>query len=298
LFESIHSLNQSDHYFLFYYSASFAALTISATNLTILAIMHGQELGWVCLASCSTDVVVNAVVLFWLTRPGKINDEQTSNSGPASNYRIENGKSGAVHMNRISANPVVYDSRQSGSFIDTSSINGMSKTSTGPGASPTPDDAPRSPLKVSFSGYSHTGVYDGSRPRVRDGLPPSGDDKTAGSLAIPNRSSLVRPRDEFSPYFEDQKRQTCDFVYERKVTIGSEANGGSAPTSFLSKFIGKRSPSDGGLRSFGSTHGAFGGRRRNGSDDGTGVHITITTTHENDHVLSVKDIEASHPTGL
>ena len=29
--------------------------------------MHGQQLAWVCLASCGTDVVVNAVVLCWVT---------------------------------------------------------------------------------------------------------------------------------------------------------------------------------------------------------------------------------------
>ncbi|KAG9089038.1 hypothetical protein FS749_001669 [Ceratobasidium sp. UAMH 11750] len=29
--------------------------------------MHGRQLGWVCLASCGTDVPVNAIVLFWVT---------------------------------------------------------------------------------------------------------------------------------------------------------------------------------------------------------------------------------------
>ena len=29
--------------------------------------MHGQQLGWVCLGSCGTDVTVNALVLFWVT---------------------------------------------------------------------------------------------------------------------------------------------------------------------------------------------------------------------------------------
>ncbi|KAG9089037.1 hypothetical protein FS749_001668 [Ceratobasidium sp. UAMH 11750] len=47
--------------------AAFAALTTSTLNIAILTVMHGQQLGWVCLGSCGTDVTVNAIVLFWVT---------------------------------------------------------------------------------------------------------------------------------------------------------------------------------------------------------------------------------------
>ncbi|CAE6489000.1 unnamed protein product [Rhizoctonia solani] len=47
--------------------AAFAALTTSTINIAVLTIMHGQQLGWVCLGSCGTDVMVNALVLFWVT---------------------------------------------------------------------------------------------------------------------------------------------------------------------------------------------------------------------------------------
>ncbi|CAE6369734.1 unnamed protein product [Rhizoctonia solani] len=47
--------------------AAFAALTTSTINIAVLTIMHGQQLGWVCLGSCGTDVTVNALVLFWVT---------------------------------------------------------------------------------------------------------------------------------------------------------------------------------------------------------------------------------------
>ncbi|KDN37517.1 hypothetical protein RSAG8_10116, partial [Rhizoctonia solani AG-8 WAC10335] len=47
--------------------AAFAALTTSTINITVLTIMQGQQLGWVCLGSCGTDVLVNALVLFWVT---------------------------------------------------------------------------------------------------------------------------------------------------------------------------------------------------------------------------------------
>ncbi|KDQ61791.1 hypothetical protein JAAARDRAFT_204226 [Jaapia argillacea MUCL 33604] len=47
--------------------AAVAALLTSAVNISLLITFHGVELGWVCLASCGTDVICNAVVLFWVT---------------------------------------------------------------------------------------------------------------------------------------------------------------------------------------------------------------------------------------
>jgi hypothetical protein len=34
-----------------------------------LAILKGQEEAWICLASCATDVAINALVIFWVTNP-------------------------------------------------------------------------------------------------------------------------------------------------------------------------------------------------------------------------------------
>nr|GAT46878.1 predicted protein [Mycena chlorophos] len=50
--------------------ASGVALTTSTINIAVLTILHGRELGWVCLASCGADVVCNAGALFWVTGPG------------------------------------------------------------------------------------------------------------------------------------------------------------------------------------------------------------------------------------
>ncbi|KZT20900.1 hypothetical protein NEOLEDRAFT_1074647 [Neolentinus lepideus HHB14362 ss-1] len=47
--------------------ASVVALTTSTVNMLVLTLMHGRQLGWVCLGSCGTDVVFNAIVLFWIT---------------------------------------------------------------------------------------------------------------------------------------------------------------------------------------------------------------------------------------
>ncbi|KAF8603698.1 hypothetical protein BDV93DRAFT_493259 [Ceratobasidium sp. AG-I] len=61
--------------------AAAAALTTSTINIAVLTIMHGQQLGWVCLGSCGTDVTVNALVLFWVTD----NVGQSADNTPATN---------------------------------------------------------------------------------------------------------------------------------------------------------------------------------------------------------------------
>ncbi|KAJ7472550.1 hypothetical protein FB451DRAFT_1398761 [Mycena latifolia] len=61
--------------------ASAVALTTSTVNMTVLTIMKGRELGWVCLASCGLDVIINAAALFWVT--GSPSQSSTSaSSGP------------------------------------------------------------------------------------------------------------------------------------------------------------------------------------------------------------------------
>ncbi|KAJ7717241.1 hypothetical protein DFH07DRAFT_719626, partial [Mycena maculata] len=47
--------------------ASLAALTTSTVNMVVLTVLKGREFGWLCLGSCGSDVILNAVVLFWVT---------------------------------------------------------------------------------------------------------------------------------------------------------------------------------------------------------------------------------------
>ncbi|KAJ7253582.1 hypothetical protein C8J57DRAFT_626980 [Mycena rebaudengoi] len=60
--------------------ASAVALTTSTVNITLLAILKGRELGWVCLGSCGADVIFNAAALFWVTS-GSGTTSTTSSSG-------------------------------------------------------------------------------------------------------------------------------------------------------------------------------------------------------------------------
>nr|GAT47542.1 predicted protein [Mycena chlorophos] len=52
--------------------AALASLTTSTINIGVLTILHGRELGWLCLGSCGSDVVFNAVALFWVTSRGSV----------------------------------------------------------------------------------------------------------------------------------------------------------------------------------------------------------------------------------
>ncbi|KAF9650644.1 hypothetical protein BDM02DRAFT_3111949 [Thelephora ganbajun] len=47
--------------------SSFVALATSCVNVLVLILMYGRQRGWICLGSCSADVVVNALALFWVT---------------------------------------------------------------------------------------------------------------------------------------------------------------------------------------------------------------------------------------
>lgn len=55
--------------------------------------MHGEQLGWVCLGACGSDVVVNAIALFWVTTGA---DSDTTHSHPVVNPQYNDGKSAAV----------------------------------------------------------------------------------------------------------------------------------------------------------------------------------------------------------
>ncbi|KAH8831606.1 hypothetical protein DL96DRAFT_1588399 [Flagelloscypha sp. PMI_526] len=50
-----------------FYAASLFALTSSTANIAVLSALEGKEPGWVCLACCSADVLVNAFAIYWAT---------------------------------------------------------------------------------------------------------------------------------------------------------------------------------------------------------------------------------------
>ncbi|KAJ4481988.1 hypothetical protein J3R30DRAFT_3234324, partial [Lentinula aciculospora] len=54
--------------------ASIIALTTSTTNGIFFVFLKGHELGWVCVIACSVDVIVNSVVLFWVSHCGPQED--------------------------------------------------------------------------------------------------------------------------------------------------------------------------------------------------------------------------------
>ncbi|KAF9263835.1 hypothetical protein L218DRAFT_310640 [Marasmius fiardii PR-910] len=50
--------------------AACGSLTVSAVNYLVMVALHGQELGWICLVGCVTDVTLNAIFLFWVSSSG------------------------------------------------------------------------------------------------------------------------------------------------------------------------------------------------------------------------------------
>ncbi|KAF5346170.1 hypothetical protein D9758_009922 [Tetrapyrgos nigripes] len=48
--------------------SAMVALTMSTANLAVLTAWHGKERGWMCLVCCTTDIIFNALALFWVTR--------------------------------------------------------------------------------------------------------------------------------------------------------------------------------------------------------------------------------------
>ncbi|KAL0569622.1 hypothetical protein V5O48_012348 [Marasmius crinis-equi] len=69
-------------------AASIVALITSTVNIAILTMLHGHELGWVCLGSCGTDVILNALTIFYVTRGS---EGTTSLGGETSDRGNSNG---------------------------------------------------------------------------------------------------------------------------------------------------------------------------------------------------------------
>ncbi|KAI0786711.1 hypothetical protein C8Q75DRAFT_263365 [Abortiporus biennis] len=59
--------------------AAFVSLTSSCVNILVLAIMHGEQPGWICLSSCGLDVIVNSSALFWVTSGTSLKPETSRN---------------------------------------------------------------------------------------------------------------------------------------------------------------------------------------------------------------------------
>lgn len=278
-------------------AASFAALAISAANMGVLTALHGKQLGFICLASCSTDVVINALVLFWLTKPGSSPDEPTSHGGQhgvhgPGHRSVEHGKSNnnnLIHMQRVSAAPGALTSFNATTSSTGGGGSGPSRPSfvvKAGGADMTDPNGARSPMKVNF-GEAYSGVYDGSRPYVRSdnaNLGKHNDDGMVSPPLTPTSSAAMMYGNRPQTASKDQRRHSSSVVYENTVSV--EGNG---RPGFFSRFMG-RSPTPIGRSQHASTGsvqftsfpGLRKGKKRTGSEEDIGVRVTITTHFEND----------------
>ncbi|KIM27611.1 hypothetical protein M408DRAFT_16646 [Serendipita vermifera MAFF 305830] len=82
--------------------AATVALITSAINICVLTVLHGQELGWICLASCGADVAINALAIFAVT--ASVDDHHSDKESPGEKGESidtsRNPRNGLVHTLR------------------------------------------------------------------------------------------------------------------------------------------------------------------------------------------------------
>ncbi|KAG8950052.1 hypothetical protein FRC04_008132 [Tulasnella sp. 424] len=83
--------------------ASTAALVTSCANIAVLTVLHGQELGWVCLSSCGVDVTINALAIYVVSSPGR-KEANSNNNNAAQNAPSSNRPTSSADEQRVPAN--------------------------------------------------------------------------------------------------------------------------------------------------------------------------------------------------
>jgi len=67
-------------------SAATCCFLSSVANMAAITALQGHEVAWICVASCSADICINAVIAFWVTRPPSRSD--TGSEGPSQVWRV------------------------------------------------------------------------------------------------------------------------------------------------------------------------------------------------------------------
>jgi hypothetical protein len=302
-------------------SASFCTLMISVTNLTVLTIYHGNELAWICIASCTTDVLVNALVLFWLTRSRHDSDEQSTGvtAGAQGRIRSDHAKSAGA-LNHIHLRPV------SGAM--TSSCNGKTHKIADGGANKAIS------VKVDLEGeargderspYGSEAYDDSSQYPSGQHISPILASPSAGEKNTSSATQFIYPplpspplscHQETQQRHPHQRSQSIGFHHDQmdKKTSGDAdrhsflegfggrniSNSNTKPIGILER-LGLRSSSakddpirNAGLRSFGGV-GAKMKRRSRTDEEDMHVRITVTTHLDNDELGT--EIEARTTSG-
>jgi hypothetical protein len=67
--------------------ASTLCFISSVANLTALAALHGHEVAWLCVTSCTIDITINALIAFWVTRPPSQSEYSHGTVSPAITWK-------------------------------------------------------------------------------------------------------------------------------------------------------------------------------------------------------------------
>jgi hypothetical protein len=294
-------------------SASACALTISAVNMAVLTILHGQELGFICLASCSTDVLVNALVLFWLTQPGYAKDERSSagiadaTEAQANRSDIHNKSHVSFQMRRVTMQPGIESGTLGRSSGATRPISGHAPSTDKPMMSPillkghnyghhnNALSPPPSPSNLNFKGY--TSVYDGTQNYFRNnpdqtmynGNDDKGQSENASSVYMPHdiESGNVNDRVHVRNIRPTSSLGFFDRILGRKnSTTGNER----VHSRSMTEGFGRGHRSQGSLPAAISTFGGIGRgskKKRDSDQEDAGVRVTITTRMDVEEYIDI-----------
>lgn len=114
--------------------ASTAALVTSCANIAVLTVLHGKELGWVCLSSCGLDVTINALAIYVVSSPGRkeanSNNNNAAQNGPNSNRPTSSADEQRVLANGTPKTPPKFAHVKAGSLRQHRSEEDMEKAVT------------------------------------------------------------------------------------------------------------------------------------------------------------------------
>ncbi|KAF7300302.1 hypothetical protein HMN09_00913400 [Mycena chlorophos] len=173
--------------------AALASLTTSTINIGVLTALHGRELGWLCLGSCGSDVVFNAVALFWVTSRGSVSGTgMTVNAAATTMNDRTQGGGGKLEIScQCASTPPGLPVSPAGLAVPSPNPNACKHASTMP------------------VGNAYLSGYPGSRPSS------SGTGASTPTTPMPSKPKLgLRP-----------------FHLLRGFSVGSGSGGGGLPRS-------------------------------------------------------------------
>jgi hypothetical protein len=191
--------------------------------MVALTVLHGHEVAWVCFASCSADICVNAVLAFWVTQP-PTQTETGENSGSVWRAATRKMDADETILSRFDRkNSLRTGSRFSRDLYQSRNLPGdESDSSSIHVGHPYADSDSRSLPAVSFPMPSRT--RNGSRVRLLSPLAPRSPSAmaaprsplAASEPSTPTRCEQHRKCSLSMSHTESRAYRNCDSLHDGK----------------------------------------------------------------------------------